>query len=130
MRIARVGRIGWLSRISLGRRSSILGLIISLGRRRSVLRLIVSLLGVSWVTRRWWLVVVVVRIVAAWQGSVGLVGERHRGLDWVGQRSWGSGVGVGGGVSRRVGWSWSSTWGSRADSGWRNTGRRRSGRGV
>ena len=123
-----VGGVSWLSLISLGRRSCILLLIVSLGRRGGpVLRLIVSLRGVGRVGWRR-LLVVAVRVVAARQGSEGLVGQRHRRLHWVGQRPRGSGIRVSGGVgwsssvrvSRGVGWA--SSWWSRAG----RVGRRRS----
>ena len=72
--------------------------------------------------------VVAVRVVPAGERSVGLVRQRHRGLDWVGQRPWGSGIRVSRGISRGVrgGVRGSSGWRSRA--GW--VGRRGPGRGV
>ena len=101
MRVARVGRVARLLRVALGGRSSVLGLGVSLLRRRStsVRRLVVGLLGVG---RVGWRVgvprlVVVVGVVAAREGGVGLVGEGHGGgrLYRVGQRSRSSSVRVG-----------------------------------
>ena len=119
--VARVRRVGRLARISLRWRSSIL----AWRRGCSVLGLIVGLGGGGWGGSRGGLVVVVVGIVATRQGSVGLVGQRHRGLHWVGQRPRCSSVGV----SRGIPWgsSWGSSWGSRWWSRAGRVGRRRPG---